>query len=97
MPIDDTESGIVMLSRDVQLVKAPFPIDVTESGIIMLSRDLQLAKASFPIEVTESGIVTFVMLRNQKASSQMICVPGLILKLVMKTLLHFRSRLPSLE
>ena len=40
-----TPSGIVMLSRLEQLVKALFPMEVTPSGIVMLVRLEQLSKA----------------------------------------------------
>ena len=60
-PILVTESGIVMLVRLLQPLKALLPILVTESGIVMLVRLLQPSKAPYPILVTESGIRTDVI------------------------------------
>ena len=68
LPIDVTESGIVMVPRDVHPENAQLPIAVTESGIVTFSRDLQLWKVHSPIDVTESGIVTLVRdLHSEKA------------------------------
>ena len=37
LPIEVTESGIVMLCNDEQWEKAELPIEVTESGMVTLS------------------------------------------------------------
>ena len=59
-PIEITESGIVMLSREIHLENASLPIEVTESEIVILSIDPQEENAFLPIEVTELGIIMLV-------------------------------------
>jgi hypothetical protein len=62
LPMLVTLSGIVMLVRRVQPLKAFSPISVTLSGIVILVRPLQLEKAPTPMLVTPSGIVMLVSL-----------------------------------
>jgi hypothetical protein len=72
-----TPSGIVMLVRLLQSLKAAYPMLVTPSGIVMLVRLLQFQKALFPMLVTLLGIVMLVRrLQFQKALSPML-VTGL--------------------
>ena len=67
-----TDSGIAMLSKDLQSLKAPSPMAVTDSGIAMLSKDLQSLKAPSPMAVTDSGIAMLSKdLQSLKAPSPM--------------------------
>ena len=65
----DTESGILMLVKEVQPSKALLPISVTESGILMVAKELQPSKAELRILVTESGMATFtIFVQSLKAA-----------------------------
>jgi len=67
-----TDSGIVMLSKDLHSLKAPFPMAVTDSGMAMLAKDSQYAKARSPMSVTDLGIVMIAKdLHSSKALSPM--------------------------
>ena len=57
-----TESGMLILVRELQREKALCPILVTESGMWMLMRELQPEKASCSIFVTLFGMV--ILLRE---------------------------------
>ena len=48
-----TDSGKVMIAKELQPAKADFPMSVTDSGIAMLAKELQPSKAAVRIAVTE--------------------------------------------
>ena len=60
-PINVTLSGIVILARFVQLLKAYPLMVVTLSGIVMLARFVQFANALSPINVTLLGVVKVML------------------------------------
>ena len=59
-----TLSGMVMLFKLVQSVKASVPISVTVFGIVILVRPVQLLKAPLPMDAIPSGMVTLVRERQ---------------------------------
>ena len=58
IPIDVTDSGIVMDVSEEHPRKAPCPIDVTDSGIVMDVSEEHPSKTQLPIDVTPSGTTT---------------------------------------
>ena len=61
--MDVTDSGIVMLAKEMHFRKAEFPMDVTDSGIGMLAKEMQSWKGHGPpMAVTDSGIATLTTL-----------------------------------
>lgn len=75
--ISVTESGITMLVRFLQPLKAYPPIFVTDFPILTLVRPLHHWKAILPISVTVSGITILVRLAQRSKRPELISVNDL--------------------
>ena len=75
LPIDFTDDGIWIFSKDLHPLKTQFPKETTDSGIEILHNEEQLQKALFSRDVTVDGMTISVKFIHPFKTESPNCIP----------------------